>query len=187
MHTLPQTTTNVTFATALRTLATQAITRYPGEQARIDRGLILALNGHAIPLELGTYSVLSSCDAEVHYCVTRGHCDCPDAPQAPDGRCKHRWAVALVRRAHRLTTYPRIAYHATYKSEHGMAIRDEQGRVWFQGDNDVLVELFDVDRPHLQLHGRLDVSAAARMADGEAGTDLAQLDARRLDAAITEV
>ena len=34
------------FDTTLRQLAAQATTRYAGEKARIDRGLVLALNGH---------------------------------------------------------------------------------------------------------------------------------------------
>jgi hypothetical protein len=46
MGTVHETSTSVQFDTALRSLAAQATTRYAGEKARIDRGLVLALNGH---------------------------------------------------------------------------------------------------------------------------------------------
>ena len=84
--------------TTLRQLAAQATTRYAGEKARIDRGLVLALNGHVTLHADGTASVQSGTDAEVVYTVN-GHCDCPDARRAPEGRCKHRWAKCLVKRA----------------------------------------------------------------------------------------
>lgn len=150
------------FDTDLRALAERAKTRYPGEQARIERGLLLALNGHVALLPDGTATVRSGKDAEVVYHVTRHSCDCADVTRAPDGRCKHRWSVAFVRKAAR----PRVAYHATYKGEHGQAIRDEQLRVWFQSDaTDQVTRLYDHDRPNLQLHGRTDLAAQAAVAD----------------------
>jgi hypothetical protein len=84
--------------TTLRQLAAQATTRYAGEQARIDRGLVLALNGHVTLHADGTASVQSGTDAEVVYTVN-GHCDCPDVARAPESRCKHVWAKCLVKRA----------------------------------------------------------------------------------------
>ena len=90
--------------TTLRQLAVQAATRYAGEQARIDRGLVLALNGHVTIHPDGTASVQSGTDAEVVYTVN-GHCDCPDASRAPEGRCKHRWAKCLVKRAMQAGAY----------------------------------------------------------------------------------
>jgi len=151
------------FDTDLRALAEKATTRYPGEQARIERGLLLALNGHVELLPDGTATVRSGKDAEVVYRVTRHSCDCADVVRAPDGRCKHRWSVALVKKA--LPRRTRIAYHATYKGAHGQAIRDEYGHVWFHGDDDTMTRLYDGDRPHLQLHGRVDVAAEAAVAD----------------------
>ena len=90
--------------TTLRQLAAQATTRYAGEKARIDRGLVLALNGHVTIHADGTASVQSGTDAEVTYTVN-GHCDCPDASRAPEGRCKHRWAKCLVKRAQQAGAY----------------------------------------------------------------------------------
>lgn len=148
----------------LRSLAAQAVTRYPDEQARIDRGLVLALNGHVTLCDDGSAIVQSGSDSEVQYIVAHAHCDCPDYTRAPEGRCKHRFAVALVRKA-QAKPAQRIAYHATFKGSHGVAIRDEQSHVWFLSDTDIMVELCNQDRPNLQLHGRMDIAAAQRHAD----------------------
>jgi hypothetical protein len=114
MQSIPEAAHTVEFDAALRTLAAQAATRYAGEQARIDRGLVLALNGGVAFQADGTALVQSQRDAEVQYRVN-GHCDCPDASRAPEGRCKHRWAKCLTKRAIRLVqdqTHPlRHAYH----------------------------------------------------------------------------
>ena len=99
-----ETSSTVQFDTTLRQLAAQATTRYAGEKARIDRGLVLALNGHVTLHADGTASVQSGTDAEVVYTVN-GHCDCPDVARAPEGRCKHRWAKCLVKRALQAAQY----------------------------------------------------------------------------------
>jgi hypothetical protein len=117
--TVPQTTIEYTEKfrqalqrdTTLRQLAAQATARYAGEKARIDRGLGLALNGHVTLNEDGSAEVLSGSGAEVVYHVAHGTCDCPDFARAPDGRCKHRWAACLVKKAtkamaHYTTTTP---------------------------------------------------------------------------------
>jgi hypothetical protein len=184
---VPHPTHPVEFDTALRTLAAQACERYPDEKARIDRGLVLALNGHVTLHTDGTATVQSGTDREVQYQVGHGICDCPDAGRAP--HCKHAWARCLVRKAHKLVPPPpavRVAYHATFKGVHGQAIRDEQGRVWFQGDNERMLTLTDADRPNLQLHGRVDLCADARRRDLEAGTDLSRLDALTMERTILD-
>ena len=68
--------------TMLRALAAQAARRYAGEKARIDRGLVLALNGHVTLHADGAASVQSGTDAEIVYTVN-GHCDCPDVSARP--------------------------------------------------------------------------------------------------------
>ena len=82
----------------LRTLADQARTRYAGESARIDRGLVIALNGGVTLQANGVALVSSQSHAEIVYAVN-GQCDCPDATRAPEGRCKHRWAKTFAKRA----------------------------------------------------------------------------------------
>lgn len=94
---------------ALRSLAAQATTRYPGEQRRISKGLVIALNHGATLQADGTALVQSQTESEIVYTVN-GHCDCPDATHAthgaPDGRCKHRWAKTLTVRALALDAEP---------------------------------------------------------------------------------
>ena len=105
MKYVAETTNTVQFDTMLRQLATQATARYAGEKARIDRGLVLALNGHVTRNADGSADVLSGSGAEVAYHVAHGACDCPDVTRAPDGRCKHRWAACLVKRAEQAGAY----------------------------------------------------------------------------------
>ena len=105
--TVAQPCTSVQFDTALRTLAAQAATRYAGEADRIDRGLVIALNGGVTLQADGTALVQSQKDAEVVYTVN-GHCDCRDAANAPEGRCKHRWAKTFTSRASRAQEVPMV-------------------------------------------------------------------------------
>lgn len=183
----------------LRTLAAKALALYPGEAARIERGLLLALNGAVTLRPDGTATVQSGGkDPEVYYDVGRGLCDCRDFARAPGGRCKHRLAASLVRKAAKLASTPapaapepappapapepvtRVAWYATFHDAFGLAICDENARMWFQGDDDVMTQLGDEAWPYLHLHGQLDVIADQRLRDIAAGTDLSKLDALRL-------
>lgn len=108
MATIPDTTqavNTVQFDTTLRTLAAAARTRYAGEAARIDRALVIALNGGVTLHADGSADVQSCSNAEVVYHVAHGACDCPDFGRAPGGRCKHRFAVCLVKKAQRAAEY----------------------------------------------------------------------------------
>ncbi len=100
-------TSTVQYDAALRTLAAAATKRYAGEQLRISKGLVIALNGGVtFPPEApaGLALVTSQTDGEVVYNVN-GHCDCKDATHgATEGRCKHRWAKTLTSRALALAT-----------------------------------------------------------------------------------
>jgi hypothetical protein len=91
--------------TTLRQLAAKARMRYAGEAARIDRGLIIALNGGVTLHQDGTASVQSCSNAEVVYHVAHGACNCPDFQRAPEGRCKHRYSVCLVKKAQQASQY----------------------------------------------------------------------------------
>ena len=57
MATIPYTAHPVDLDAALRGLATQARTRYAGEAARIDRGLVIALKGGVMLHADGTATV----------------------------------------------------------------------------------------------------------------------------------
>lgn len=83
---------------AVQAMVLKAIAAYPDEQARIERGAQLALQGHVELLEDGSAKVRSSDLAQTYYCINRT-CPCWDFQRAPGGRCKHRWAKTLLRRA----------------------------------------------------------------------------------------
>jgi hypothetical protein len=121
MSNVHDSSSTVQFDTTLRQLAAQATARYAGEKARIDRGLVLALNGHVTLHADGTASVQSGTDAEIVYTVN-GHCDCPDVARAPEGRCKHRWAKCLVKRAIADPPAP-VTYYATYTTTDGLVLQ----------------------------------------------------------------
>lgn len=80
---------------ALRQAAACAREKYAGEERRIERGLLLALNDK---VEIGPDEafVQSDRDPEVVYTVKGLDCECPDNRNAPDGRCKHVYAVYLT-------------------------------------------------------------------------------------------
>lgn len=150
MSTITYVESTVEFDTALRTLATRAHSRYAGEGARIDRGLVLALNGHVTLCPDGTALVRSEKHYEVQYQVVNGICDCPDAPRAPEHRCKHRYAVCLVRKAQR--TAPPVHWYARYRSAEraqlvGIATYAAQGWTFTPEGGDALsnVILHDLD------------------------------------------
>ena len=81
---------------ALRQAAACARAKYPGEDKRIERGLLLALNGK-VEIGIDEAYVQSDRDPEVVYTVSHGHCECPDRYNAPDGRCKHVIAAWLTK------------------------------------------------------------------------------------------
>jgi hypothetical protein len=159
--------------TALRQMADRARTRYAGEAARIDRGLVIALNGGVTLHPDGTASVQSSSNAEVVYTVN-GQCDCPDAARAPEGRCKHAFAKALVKKATALVAEQQAAqtYYATYDGpDAGWHPGQMQGRAryipgsgWFFTAEDG--HSFYAEASTLVLGGNVAILEAQRVADG---------------------
>ena len=73
---------------------------YPLERLRIEKGLLLCLD-EAVELRIdGSALVHSATEPDTAYTVRHGRCECPDArSKAPAGRCKHLYAVALLRKA----------------------------------------------------------------------------------------
>lgn len=159
----------VEFDTQLRALAERAHSRYAGEGARIDRGLVLALNGHVTLCPDGTALVRSEKHYEVQYQVANGICDCPDAPRAPEQRCKHRYAVCLVRKAQRPA--PPVRWYARYRSAEreqlvGIAAYTAQGWTFTPEGGDTLSNVI--------LHD-LDLLGHVETADAQAAEDRARL------------
>ena len=72
-----------------------ALTRYPKETARIQRGHAIVLRGGVRSCGSGLAEVQSQSHTTTWY-VVNGRCYCPDSGRAPQGRCKHRWAKWLL-------------------------------------------------------------------------------------------
>jgi hypothetical protein len=84
---------------ALASVAQKATAVLPDCAGRVEKALALALAGDVEILPDGGGRVASQRDGQTIYYITNGHCTCKDYASAPDGWCKHRLSVALVRRA----------------------------------------------------------------------------------------
>jgi hypothetical protein len=61
-----------------------------------------------------------------------------------------------------------VAFYATFRNTHGVALRTSAGTVHFQADATGLwTELFDHNAADLLLHGRADIADAQLLADGD--------------------
>jgi hypothetical protein len=96
---------------ALRYSAHVAMARYPDahDTSRIARGLALAEHGH-VTLHADQTATVRSQSGHGTY-RTNGTCTCPDYASAEGGRCKHRFAVSLLRHATRLLARARYAVY----------------------------------------------------------------------------
>ena len=84
---------------------------YPLEAVRIQRGALLVVD-EAVTVRCHENYVASGTTADKQYLVN-GRCACPDAQHnATEGRCKHRWAVALYRRALQTEVVAHQDHHA---------------------------------------------------------------------------
>lgn len=100
MATITQTTYHVNdraFQAALAEMRTRALTAYPNEEARINRGHAIAAQGGVTLLNNGIASVASQTYPDTDYTVN-GSCICRDYAVAPAGRCKHRYAASMHRK-----------------------------------------------------------------------------------------
>jgi hypothetical protein len=173
MQTVHETITTVQFDTALRVMADRARTRYAGEAARIDRALVIALNGGVTLHQDGTARVQSSSDAEVVYHVGHGTCDCPDFERAPAGRCKHVWARCFLRKAlkHIAEQAAAQTYYASYVTPDGLLLQGtatwipaEAGWLFIEAETN---HAYLTQRAHaLVLGGNVALVEAQRVADG---------------------
>ena len=101
-----ESTVNDDVTQALDRIRRQALAQYPREAGRITRGHAIAVRGGVHLDGHGLAAVQSQRQPETWYTVN-SHCACQDASRAPAGRCKHRWAKALMVQA--LT---RLAQHS---------------------------------------------------------------------------
>jgi hypothetical protein len=117
-------------STSLALLVEKAMAAYPGEEARILRGAEIVERGgvreyEGKPPQVGIY----------HYYPVTSVCPCIDATlkQAPEGRCKHRWALTLH---HKLAQQPAMRSLVFYAQWEGL---DGTATVWEDGNVDFLL------------------------------------------------
>jgi len=94
------TDTRAIWRQAVSAVAEKAKATLPESHSRIDKAVLLVLNGDVTLLGDGTARVASACNGTTSYHLTNGHCDCKDYTNAPQGWCQHRLAHALHRRAY---------------------------------------------------------------------------------------
>jgi hypothetical protein len=79
----------------LRRLVRNGQQRHPDLAGRMAKAATIVTLREITP-DADGYRVESECDDARYYHVSPTACDCPDAPKAPRGYCKHRLAVALL-------------------------------------------------------------------------------------------
>jgi hypothetical protein len=72
--------------------------RFPHSNDRIERAYALVHEGKVVLHPKDKTATVQSSDGTKAYTVN-GHCDCPDAPRAPENFCKHALAVAIMKKA----------------------------------------------------------------------------------------
>jgi hypothetical protein len=72
--------------------------RFPHSSDRIERAYALVHEGKVVLHPQDKTATVQSSDGTKAYTVN-GHCDCPDAPRAPEGVCKHKFAALILRKA----------------------------------------------------------------------------------------
>ena len=120
----------------LARLVEQAKTAYPGKADgdRIHRGAALVEAGAVTLHEDGTATIVSH---GTHYRLNGLSCSCMDVQrgQAPDERCKHRYAKTLAKKLAQARQDTRrcvasVGDGAT--QQHGILTAWRDGRTWFQ-------------------------------------------------------
>ena len=91
------------FKDAVLTIADKAKNVLPLHASRIDKAIMLCLNGHVEVVE-GRYRVVSQQDGKSQYFLVNGTCTCQDfASGKAQAWCKHRLAANIYHKAMDLT------------------------------------------------------------------------------------
>ena len=86
------------FRCAISQATEAARKRFPHSNDRIERAYALVTEGKVVLHPQSKTATVTSSDGTKAYTVN-GHCDCPDAPRAPEGVCKHKLAALILRKA----------------------------------------------------------------------------------------
>ena len=86
------------FRCAIAQATEAARKRFPHSNDRIERAYALVTEGKVVLHPATKTATVTSSDGSKAYTVN-GHCDCPDAPKAPEGACKHKLAALILRKA----------------------------------------------------------------------------------------
>jgi tRNA(Leu) C34 or U34 (ribose-2'-O)-methylase TrmL len=149
---------------AMSLAVAQAQAAYPYEDARIQAGAQLVLDGH-VTQEHGYAQVRSRSSAQIYRVAAT--CECPAASFHPAGyHCAHRWAKSLHKKA---AQYLGTLWYATYHEAPGILHETSTGAyAWFAIDSTTTYQAVAIESPHLVVCGH-----AAEV------IEQAQLDAQR--------
>ena len=100
--TFPDTPARQAFREAVATVAAQARAALPDCTGRIDKAVALVLAGDVAVHPDGTATVGSQTSTRTY--TVNGSCTCTDYENAPEGRCKHRLARWIHKKATTLAT-----------------------------------------------------------------------------------
>jgi hypothetical protein len=185
------------FDDLLRAATQCAMTKYPDETRRILRGLEIARSGGVTIEPDGTTLIRSDSKPGTRYQLTQAGCPCIDAGhQAPEGRCKHRWARALTRKARRLQAHGPVPrqYYATYTApdgqQQGVATWDHERGCYLFVPDDGSPPVYPASQV-LSLGGHVPTAEAQREKDGNLGEKFGrpqypEVDHAAIDASLAE-
>ena len=94
----PAMDTGQRFRCAISQATEAARKRFPHSSDRIEKAYALVTEGKVVLHPQTKTATVTSSDGTRAYTVN-GHCDCPDAPRAPEGACKHKLSALILRKA----------------------------------------------------------------------------------------
>jgi|ERR1041385_1078493 hypothetical protein len=150
---------NTTRLDAIKRLSDLAHAKLPTElHGRLERGTALVLHEMIEPCADGTYRVMNN--AGTRFYEVNGSCTCTDYAQAPDGLCKHRLGVMMLKRLDGLRTKDE-----TGPAGHDTAPESSQGQDAIQGNLEPSGGIPEALRPFItHLHGKPFVQYAGLLA-----------------------
>src|SRR5256885_11927687 len=83
---------------AVAEIAVNAKQALPECNGRVEKAMVIVLNGDVELLPDGKARVASQSNGSTQYFVVNGTCECKDFPKAPQGWCKHRIAAGPAQR-----------------------------------------------------------------------------------------
>ena len=161
---MPYVLNPIVFDIALRKTTVLALTAYPTDKKRIERGAQLVRDGHVTFEENGHTALVRSGSNPDRVYHSNGSCECIGFTYAKNGRCSHRYAKSLLRKARTLyETMIGNTWYAAYADMHGIAYKGDDHYVFFGDNGEEKIVVWN--NPSLMLFGNCAIADAQKAED----------------------